>query len=170
MHCPIDRTSLELMSYEGAMIRSCPTCGGELLSADTLRHIVSTRDRAFTPGQIAHADQAAPVRGVPLGEQGRHLNCPVCAGHMDQINFAGDTRVIVDRCRHCGALWLDRHELEMAQVLLERWSERAGDQHRTLVGKLAEARRRATDKAGGEFRWSRFAFVNALLHRILDAA
>lgn len=170
MHCPLDHCGLEPVSYEGALIQSCPTCGGELLSADAMQHVISTRDRVHADTELATADGAGPLPGVPLGEQGRHLTCPCCSGHMDQFNFAGDTRVIVDRCACCGALWLDRHELEMAQVLLERWSERAAGQRWAIAGSLAEARRQAADKAGGEFRWSRFAFVNAVLNRIVDAA
>jgi Zn-finger nucleic acid-binding protein len=170
MHCPLDRTPLELIPYEGAMIRSCPTCGGELLSPEALRHIVNRREVVFGAQEVDHADRVDPVRGIPLGEQGRHLNCPACGAHMDQLNYAGDTRVIVDRCSGCGSLWLDRSELEMAQVLVERWSERSRGRRRTLAGELSEARRRALDRTAGEFRWSRFGFVNALLHRIVDAA
>lgn len=170
MLCPHDRTPLSELEYEGALIRECATCGGELVGPDALAHIVRVRERAFDAGLRLHADESVPVRGVPMGEEGRHLNCPCCNGHMCQVNYAGDTRVLVDRCGDCGAVWLDQTELEMAQVLLERWHERAKGQQHRLRPWLDEARQHAARHAAGPFRWSRFSFVNAVLGRIVDAA
>jgi Zn-finger nucleic acid-binding protein len=125
MLCSHDRSPLTEMDYEGALIRGCGACGGELVRPDALAHTVRVRQRVFDTGLRLRTDQATLIRGVPLGEEGRHLNCPCRGGRISRVNYAGDTRVLVDRCGSCSAVWLDRSGLVMARVLLERWNERA---------------------------------------------
>ncbi len=53
---------------------------------------------------------------------------------------------------------------------MERWADEAKPRIKALAGKLETARRDAADNATGSFSGSRFAFVNALINRLLDAA
>lgn len=89
---------------------------------------------------------------------------------MRSVNYAGDTTIFVDRCGSCGAIWLDEHELEMVQLLMERWADEAPTQLRSIADRLDEARRAAQERSGEDVRTSRFAFINAVLGRVLDAA
>ena len=86
---------------------------------------------------------------------------------MVVTNYGGNSGVYVDRCPGCGSLWLDQQQLEKIQVLMEKWADEAPHELAKIAGKLEAARRRAAPKG---FEGSRFAFVNALINRLLDAA
>lgn len=170
IRCPIDNCQLEPVEYEGALIQTCGQCGGELLSADALAHIVRKREEVFGPDWQNLVQDHEPRRGIPNHACQHALSCPVCDSPMETINYAGDTQVIVDRCESCHALWLDQHELEMAQVVLEHWKNRAPERLRAIAGDIEQARAKAAQGASGTFSGSRFAFVNALMNRLMDAA
>jgi len=168
MRCPIDQTELTPLEYEGCLVHTCRTCGGELMGGDSLTHIVNVRDETFSK---AHIDTAgtAPARSGPVAVD-HDLSCPFCEQPMQTLNYAGDSDVIIDRCTSCSAVWLDRDELEHAQVLLERWQDEAPEQMRAIAGELERARREAQSRSGEAFQGSRFAFMNAVINRLLDAA
>ena len=44
-----------------------------------------------------------------LDRKGAELRCPKCPGVLDAYLFEG---VILDRCRNCGGIWMDKGELE----------------------------------------------------------
>ncbi|MFG0284458.1 MAG: zf-TFIIB domain-containing protein [Phycisphaerales bacterium JB039] len=170
MRCPIDNTELTPVEYEGALIQTCASCGGELVTADALGHIIRKREEVFGPDWKSLVSDHEPLRGVPDHESRRLFPCPVCDEPMATVNYAGDTQVIVDRCESCGAMWLDQHELEMAQVILEQWKDKAPERLRAIAGDIERARADAAAKASGAFAGSRFAFVNAVINRLMDAA
>ena len=170
MRSPIDGSEMKATEYEGALIYTCPTSGGELIGPDALAHIVSTREQRFGPEWQALVADHEPLRGVPGQETERKLTCPFCTGEMAPVNYGSDSAVILDRCEDCGAVWLDAHELEMIQVLTEAWQDQAPGQIRAIAGRLEEARREAADAADDAFTASRFSFVNAIMNRLLDAA
>jgi len=37
------------------------------------------------------------------------IRCPKCPGHLETYTFQG---FVLDRCEHCGGVWMDRGELE----------------------------------------------------------
>jgi len=206
MNSPIDGTQMLAIEYEGAMIYTCPTSGGELIGPDALSHIIRTRrtvagaerrgrgahrhgtgterlqrqpqpgelvgprEQRFGPEWQALVDDHAPLRGVPGDASERQLACPFCDGVMRPVNYGSDTAVIVDRCEGCGAVWLDAHELEMIQALMETWQDHAPEAIRRIARDLEEARSTAAARADDAFRASRFSFVNAVMNRLLDAA
>ena len=96
--------------------------------------------------------------------------CPSCNGSMRVTNYCGDSGVCVDRCDACGGLWLDHLELEKVQVLLEQWADDAPAQIQAVAGELENVRRETAERLDNAFAGSRFAFVNALINRFLDAA
>jgi len=170
MQCPQCGVDLKLMEYESALIHSCEGCGGEFLGPAELTHIVKTRERLF-PVQLQEllADRK-PEFGVPAEETHRELSCPKCKNPMQVMNYCGDSGVFIDRCSQCNGLWLDHEELEKIQTLLERWKDHAPEQIKALAGDLEQARRATAEKTSSVFVGSRFAFVNALINRFLDAA
>jgi Zn-finger nucleic acid-binding protein len=170
MQCPICDSPLQPIDYEGVTIDVCESCGGEFLDADELGHIVLVREMTFPDDARATLADRAPAFGTPIDERRRQVGCPKCGSAMTTINYCGDTGVFVDRCECCGGFWLDADELEQIQILQEDWQDKAPDQIKALAGDLEKARQRVAARSSRAFSGSRFAFVNALINRILDAA
>lgn len=169
MKCPHCSTALEDTTYEDVLVHACNSCGGEFVGGDSLGRIVRTRQERF-PADLKRAlAERKPTFGVPSERQRAHC-CPSCGEPMKVIAYGGDTGVFVDRCSSCDAIWLDREELERIQVLMERWADEAPQQLQSISHELEEARRRAASRVSGTFAGSRFAFINALINRFLDAA
>jgi len=170
MQCPLCTAPLAQNEYEGVHIHTCESCGGELLGGDELAHIVSVRTQTFPESLLEQVAGPEPTVGVPDEETYRELPCPACQTPMQVINYCNDTDVHIDRCGSCGSIWLDAGELEKTQIILERWQDDAGEKIAALQPEL-ELRRSETDaKLSAAGRVSRFAFVNAILSRFLDAA
>jgi Zn-finger nucleic acid-binding protein len=167
MNCPVCTAGLRRISYEGVEIHTCDGCGGEFVGPAQIAHIVNVREKCFAaePGAAPR-----PSFGMPDNAPARQLSCPGCAANMVRINYAADTGVIVDRCSSCGGLWLDASELERIQEVLDRWQDAAPRRLRALARDLERAQRAYDTPASGAFAPSRFAFVNAIINRLLDAA
>jgi len=168
--CPRCRTPLREITYEGVHIHTCPGCGGELLTGDEMALIASARVVSFPETLLArHADHE-PVVGVPTDENYHELPCPQCRTPMQLINYAHDSGVHVDRCGRCGTIWLDRGELGKIQILMERWQDEAGARIQAVRPELDAVRQQTQESLDAALKISRFAFVNALLSRVLKAA
>ena len=167
MLSPVSGQPLRCEDYEGQEVYVCDQTGGELITADALTRIVSAREQSFSPELMREIDNHAPTFGVPSGERGRQLSCPVCGTSMDVINYAADTGVMIDRCPDCGAVWLDHGELERIQAILERFEDLASEQVSMLRSDVAQARRDMNDRLAEPPRVSRFAFVNRLINTLM---
>ncbi len=170
MRCPVDRSELTPVEYEGCLIHTCETCGGELVSGASLAHIVETREQVFGQDVQTLINDHEPIFASPADDGDRAMNCPCCNVQMHPLNYAGDTAVLVERCTLCGGIWLDQHELELIQSLLEHWQDTAPTQLGTIAHQLEHARTEAARATSNGFAGSRFTFVNAVINRLLDAA
>lgn len=170
MNCPACARTLREIRYEGVAIRTCDGCGGEFIGAEQMRHIVIVREERFGPGLVAAMAGRRPAFGRAAPDSPARRNCPSCASPMSVVNYATDTGIHVDRCTSCGGIWLDNTELEKVQILLERWQDEAPAQIRALADELDDAARQVERQLSAPFRGSRFAFVNAVINRLLDAA
>ncbi len=65
---------------------------------------------------------------------------------------------------------LDEDELENIQILMEHWADDAPAQIQAISGELQRASQAVHDATHDAGRVSRFAFVNALISRFMDAA
>lgn len=166
MDCPVCTAALRRISYEGVHIHTCDGCGGEFVGPGQIAHIVSIRETRFEPA----GPVPKPQFGQPEHLGPRSLDCPQCAGNMVPVNYAADTGIMVDRCNTCAGMWLEASELERIQETLERWQDVAPARVRALARELAAAQRRLDTAASGSFAPSRFALVNAILSRVVDAA
>jgi Zn-finger nucleic acid-binding protein len=170
MQCPQCSTELRATSYEGVPIHTCESCGGEFVAGEQLATIVKVRQEQFA-GELAESmARHRPTFGKIASQPNRVLTCPACGGQMKSGNYGGDSGIYVDRCEVCSGIWLDNEELEKIQIVMERWSDEAQPQIRAIAGELEEARRRAAESTSKAFTGSRFAFVNALINCLLDAA
>lgn len=170
MHCPIDGNPLTPMQYEGVTVHTCTSCGGELVPGDQLAHIVRVREQRFDEQARAVLASFKPLPGIPNDDADRALHCPACENTMQVVNYSNDSGVIIDRCPACASVWLDRDELEHLQILMEMWHDRAPTGVREIAAELEMARMQAADASDAPFKASRFAFVNAIINRLLDAA
>jgi len=170
LNCPACTAPLQPVDYEGASIHTCNGCGGEFLAGTALAHIVHTRDETFAPDIRLATEERSPTQGIPDSESKRQVDCPACSNPMNVVNYATDTGIYIDKCAACGGVWLDGSELEHIQALSERWQDEAPEQIRGIASQLETARQRAAANAGASFQGSRFAFVNAVINRLLDAA
>lgn len=167
MLSPISGQTMRCEDYEGQEVYMCDQTGGELITSDALTRIVSAREQTFSPELLREIDNHAPTFGVPSGERGRQLSCPVCGGLMDVINYSSDTGVMIDRCAGCGAVWLDHSELQRIQAILERFEDLASEQIRLLHGDMAQAKRSMDDRLAESPRVSRFALINRLINTLM---
>lgn len=172
MHCPLCGTDLRELEYEGVHVHTCDDCGGEVIGHDELRHIVRIREETFSDALRAELESRTPTYGISDHELSnrRSLTCPTCQGPMVVINYGGDSGVFIDRCGKCSTMFLDHEELEKIQTLMERWGDEAPDQIRAISDQLEQKRRDTAEATSRAFAGSRFAFVNALVNRLLDAA
>ena len=170
MNCPQCTADLQRAAYEGVPLHTCNSCGGEFVGGEELGRIVRNRRERFSEALREALADHKPRFGHTASEPHRHLECPACGHTMSVVNYAGDSGIFVDSCHICGGLWLDHEELEKVQVIMERWADEAQPQIQALAGQLESARRKAAERASRTFGASRFAFVNALINRLLDAA
>ncbi len=140
--------------------------GGTLSHSDLLRQIDHLLSGAELREMLA---QRTPRRGM-AADAHPALCCPGCGEPMMVFSYGGDSGVFVDRCQSCNGLWLDCEELQRIQVLQERWADEAPDQLKRISVDLEKARQEAAQSTSSAFAGSRFAFINALINRYLDAA
>ncbi len=170
MHCPQCSSDLQAAVYEGVPIHTCNACGGEFVGGEEFGRIVQHRKEAFGADLTAAVSQRKPTFGHTATQPTRSRCCPACGQNMKLVNYAGDSGIFVDRCDVCGGLWLDHEELEKVQIVMEKWADEAQPQIQAIAGELEKARRLAAERTSNTFSGSRFAFVNALINRLLDAA
>lgn len=171
MDCPRCITAtLESVQYEGVTIDVCNTCGGQFLDHAELGHIVHAREMRFDEASRELVAERNPVFGVPTEELSHDIKCPKCAKPMSTLNYSCDSGVYIDSCQGCGGFWLDADELETVQIYQEEWEEKAPEMIKAIAGDIAEDRLAREEQMSGAFQGSRFAFVNALINRLLDAA
>ena len=169
MDCPNCQAAMKPVTYEGVEIHACASCGGEFVGAGALAHVVRTREERFGTEVADEIAEREPVFGVPVEETERQLACPACENRMRVINYGVDSGIFVDSCAVCGAVWLDKGELEKVQSLMDRWTDVAPEMIRGVALELEEIRRQAASQDAC-FHGSHFSFVNAVINRILDAA
>ncbi len=170
MHCPQCSSELQAADYEGVPIHTCDACGGEFVAGEEFARIVQNRREAFGADLTTAVAEHKPTFGQTAMQPERSLGCPACGQKMKLVNYAGDSGIYVDRCDVCGGLWLDHEELEKVQIVMEKWADEAQPQIQAIAGELEKARRTAAQRTSNTFSGSRFAFVNALINRLLDAA
>ncbi len=170
MQCPQCEAPLQATLYEGVPIHTCDACGGEFVGGEEFARIVDNRHEKFSDQQRLELAECKPSFGRTASQPDRSLECPACGRKMNVTNYAGDSGIFVDRCSVCGGLWLDHTELERIQVVMEKWADEASPQLQSIAEVLEVARFEAATRTSAAFSGSRFAFVNALINRILDAA
>jgi len=170
MNCPVCEQAMIRTRYEGVEIDVCDLCGGEFLDYAELGHVVRVREERFSPELKRYVLSRPPCFGVPEEQCERQIRCPKCSCEMVVLNYGGDSGIYIDRCTKCLGFWLDADELDMIQAFQEEWEAKAPAMLQAVAADLEVARRKAAMSTNNSFVGSRFAFVNALINRLLDAA
>lgn len=125
LRCPRDHSVMEEVNKNASFIDICGKCGGmffdqgEMFGACGLKADPSYWDRPETGGVMKDSP----------------LHCSRCEGHMLAQDVAqGGVHVEIDRCAHCGGIWLDEGEIEKIMEISEHMvpaveAEKAKAQH-----------------------------------------
>jgi uncharacterized protein len=109
--CPEDKILMQQVTAGEAVLDLCSKCGGqffdtgEMFAAFGIKADPSYWDRPETGGTVK--------------EGKRH--CPECETHMliQDVAYAKE-RVEIDRCGHCGGIWLDKNEIDKIMSISEK--------------------------------------------------
>jgi Zn-finger nucleic acid-binding protein len=102
--CPRCNLPMSTETHGDIVMEHCDRCGGWWMDPDDLKAILDS---------IKLPVEGSTVRtGIDLTGVREDAPCPRCAVPMEPFNYAGDSGVLLDRCRRCGGLWLDGGDLE----------------------------------------------------------
>ncbi len=163
MHCPECSSGLLRHVYADVSIHACEACGGEFIGG-SLADVIRSRPPRSPELSALLAEDRPAFGGRPMPDA-PSLMCPACGERMTLAEYGDKSGVFVFRCESCDGLWLRQSDLERIQGAVESWAEGALERLEALAAEVQSTRRPAPD-AGAP----RYAFVNALLNRILDAA
>jgi Zn-finger nucleic acid-binding protein len=113
MLCPIDKTALNSTTLENTVLEVCPACWGIWFSEQSFQQTVyNLNSNKLHPELEKHSVTAEHItaKQVELAKENR-FTCPYDYGEMDRYPYAGDSKVIIDKCIQCGGLWIDGYEL-----------------------------------------------------------
>lgn len=88
----------------------CPACGGLWLDHGEIERLFSLPSHDLD--ELRHA----LTGGAQAGISDAHLACPACPGQLVEARFG---RILVEVCRRCRGLFLDRGELDLALAALK---------------------------------------------------
>jgi Zn-finger nucleic acid-binding protein len=93
-----------------ALFHECAGCGGVFLDNASMGRVFS----AASLGSREHGSSRHPVPSAHSApDVVRYLECPVCRGLMNRVNFGRHSGIIVDVCKMHGT-WFDVGELTRA--------------------------------------------------------
>jgi Zn-finger nucleic acid-binding protein len=119
MDCPRCKLALGPDRYEGVDVHRCAECWGYWLDRGEFTRITTVRDLVFSAEErAAILDRARSQAAARTPAADPTIPCPRCAKVMEKISFNVTAPITVDRCPQHG-IWLDTHELKLAQVLAE---------------------------------------------------
>lgn len=137
MKCPVDQAELDEEKYESdIVIDRCPDCRGVWLDHRELEGIQESLERDYSselqqvPDHVARAYQMARAEAAPTRP------CPECGIELDRKEYGYCSQILIDACRQCRGVWLDRGELEALEVFFERARADAGELRRGFFGSL----------------------------------
>ncbi|MEO7112392.1 MAG: zf-TFIIB domain-containing protein [Polyangiaceae bacterium] len=103
LECPRDRSTMDQVEAGDAHIDVCGKCGGQFFDAGEMFAAFGVN------ADPSYWDRDETGGGVKDGT----FPCPRCRKHMlaQDIKYEKN-KVEIDRCGHCGGIWLDKGEVE----------------------------------------------------------
>ncbi len=112
--CPRCQEKLSPHAMEGFALQVCTLCGGLWIGLEEFKEALKKRP----PESLGNHQQRGDT-ALALWEEGK-LACPLCGLSMSKGRYAYSSDVIIDRCEHCGGIWLDRGELARLRAFVHR--------------------------------------------------
>jgi Zn-finger nucleic acid-binding protein len=119
--CPIDQSELNRQKYEADIsVEACPACQGVWLDHGELERIQESVEHDYSselqrvPDFVARAYAMARAKGAAVRD------CPSCGTGLDRAEYGYCSQILIDVCRHCRGIWLDRDELRALEIFFER--------------------------------------------------
>jgi Zn-finger nucleic acid-binding protein len=159
--CPRCRVPLLAEEHGDIVMERCDRCGGHWMMPDDFKAVIEL---------IRLPVEGAPVRtGIDLTDVQEDAACPCCGVTMEPFNYAGDSGVILDKCRSCGGLWLDKGNLERVLAVVAASEQDLDRDIKRFSADLheAEVRQGALEQQDGSPRSDPLAAV--LASRIADS-
>lgn len=111
MNCPRCKTALAPSDIQAgghhATVALCANCGGQWMKANDLQRL----------GEVTEPVLVEVRNLPPMSKQLKLMDCPECTDHPPLTKFRPerDPNVMLDFCRSCRGVWLDKNELEAIQ-------------------------------------------------------
>lgn len=140
MRCPIDRADLHKHHYEAdVVVDVCPKCRGVWLDAGELERIQENLENDYSselqrlPDFVSRAYEMARAKEAPARD------CPSCNGTLDRSEYGYCSQILIDKCRRCRGIWLDRGELRALEVFFERCQSPTHEVRRGFFASLLDS-------------------------------
>jgi Zn-finger nucleic acid-binding protein len=159
--CPRCNVPLLVEEHGDIVMERCDRCGGRWMAPDDLKAVLDL---------IRLPVQGSAVRmGIDLTDVKEDAACPHCGVPMEPFNYAGDSGIILDKCRGCGGLWLDGGDLERVLAVVAASEKDLDRDLKRFSADLheAEVRQDALEQQDGSPRTDPLAA--ALASRIADS-
>jgi heat shock protein HtpX len=129
--CPKCRQSLTKIEYEGTQVSRCHFCGGTLIEEQNLFRIFAREEKQFSEQLKKKAEELLLQWRINPFHKGMKLSelvsttfpayrCPKCLTEMLRAPYTLQYFIVVDRCYSCNLIWLDKEELELLQIMIEK--------------------------------------------------
>ena len=120
LDCPRCGLPLSPDKYEKVPVDVCRECWGYWLDVGEFAQIATSHDFMFNESERKQVLDFAKKRqsATEAKTQDEPLACPKCKKVMEKVKFDLQAPITLDRCEAHG-MWMDTHELKLAQVLAE---------------------------------------------------
>ena len=124
MKCPVCRTVMFVVEYDGVELDVCQDCRGTWFDRGEL--------------DLVLGDQATlELAGAETSEDKR--DCPICSSTMGKMNIGPEGRVLVDVCDEQCGMWFDQGEVKALAGDLEAGGWDLPDSVREFLCKMFPA-------------------------------
>jgi len=126
--CPRCLIPLNETFYEGVQIKVCGRCRGKLVDSGLMERIIARQEVTFSEGLVAKAREFKekflrhPVKvQMDKNKEASGMFCPDCGYRLIGRPYNYQYFVPVDKCLSCQKIWFDADELEILQILIEKF-------------------------------------------------
>ncbi|MDD3296766.1 MAG: zf-TFIIB domain-containing protein [Candidatus Omnitrophica bacterium] len=102
MKCAACGGPMIVLELAGIEIDNCPACKGIWLDSGELELLLE---------ETGWEDKVLNSFFPDSGNREKKRRCPICSKKMDKVFYAGESRVLIDKCSNGCGLWFDENEL-----------------------------------------------------------
>lgn len=117
MTCPNNHKDLERTLFHNVKVNHCPECLGIWFDKNELAEAKNDKDKELN---WLDFDIWRDKKKFTVSPTLRH--CPVCRALFVEVAYDGSS-VVIDFCKGCQGVWLDRGEFKQIMVYLKKKSD-----------------------------------------------